>query len=187
MRRCLNDGSGRRSPPDVLRRRHALHHGPRLRSAISARPVPQLRSSTVEPARTAESRTARREAGRSSPNLVSQVAARGAKNARVSARCQGAASARTTSWPRVPLRLALARAGWTLDRYDDGSDRFYARALRASRSGSEPFPRLDGTVPVDLARVHRPGLLGVVHGRLRCVVGGAADRIPGRRDSTGDP
>jgi len=32
-----------------------------------------------------------------------------------------------------PLRSALDRAGWDLDRYDDAADRFYARALRSGR------------------------------------------------------
>jgi ubiquinone/menaquinone biosynthesis C-methylase UbiE len=32
-----------------------------------------------------------------------------------------------------PLRAALERAGWALDRYDDAADHFYARARRSAR------------------------------------------------------
>jgi hypothetical protein len=55
------------------------------RSGDSARPVPQPTSMATPPRRMPASATAAQYAGRSSPNFVSQVAARQAKNARVSA------------------------------------------------------------------------------------------------------
>ena len=55
------------------------------RSGGSARPVPQPTSIATPPGRMPASATAVRYAGRSSPNFVSQVAARQPKNAWVSA------------------------------------------------------------------------------------------------------
>ena len=59
------------------------------RSGGSARPVPQPTSMTTPPRLMPASATAAQYAGRSSPNLASQVAARQAKNARVSVRYHG--------------------------------------------------------------------------------------------------
>jgi hypothetical protein len=63
-------------------------------------------------------------------------------------------------------------------------DRLVCRFTSAGRLVSEPVPRLEGTVPVDLARVQRHVVLRVVQGlapRIDC----GDTRIIGRRNNRG--
>jgi hypothetical protein len=55
-------------------------------------------------------------------------------------------------------------------------------AAAACLGQPEALPGLESPVPVNLVRVERPGVLGVVHRSARSVINGASDRITRRRD-----
>jgi len=103
-----------------------------MRSGGSARPVPQPMSTTTPPNLMPAASTAAQYAGRSSPNLASHVAARQAKNARVSVRyhepraASGAATRRMTGQPTSCRSITMSARS--------------SRSRRSRASGPAPSP-----------------------------------------------